>query len=171
MKGVFMISCTITDLKDFMAKLLTSDCFDCFLLEQALITTFNTFTIDGHLEKDFYTEDEWNDPALCPYKLSPWSDLRSVCFSLIKGKKPPVTMKYVFQLKPEHMKKLLEGNDCSLSDDILKAFILVIRYGVNQTTCTTGISLSSFVPDKTPEKIWDKAFQIFLEKHNISYQI
>ena len=82
-----MISRKITELKHFMTRLLASDCFDSFLLEQAIITTYNTFTIDGHLERNFYTSEEWEDPSLCPYDLSCWADIRPICFSLIKGKK------------------------------------------------------------------------------------
>ena len=46
------------NIKSFMNSLLVGDTFDKFLLEEASITTFNTFTIDGHIQKDFYSEDE-----------------------------------------------------------------------------------------------------------------
>ena len=44
--------------KDIMNALLLSDKFDCFLTAEAVITTFNTFHIDGHLVKDFYSQEE-----------------------------------------------------------------------------------------------------------------
>ena len=38
----------ILDIKGFMEKLLIDSAFDHFLLSQAAVTTFCTFTIDGH---------------------------------------------------------------------------------------------------------------------------
>ena len=47
----------ITETKNFMGILLKSDCFEDFLLAEASITTYNTFTIDGHLQQDFFDTD------------------------------------------------------------------------------------------------------------------
>ena len=49
-----MISIEITGIKDFMNKLLGSEAFDSFYLEEATIVTFNTFVIDGHTVNSFY---------------------------------------------------------------------------------------------------------------------
>ena len=48
----------IQDVKSFMSHLLLSNTFDRFLLTEASITTFNTFFIDGHLHKDYFSSDE-----------------------------------------------------------------------------------------------------------------
>ena len=56
----------ISDLKNFMNKLLLSDHFDYFLLEEGTIVTANTYRIDGHVQKDFYTKEEQEDKTLCP---------------------------------------------------------------------------------------------------------
>lgn len=166
-----MISCKITELKNFMGRLLATDCFDGFLLEEAAITTYNAFTIDGRLKKEFYTSEEWDDVSVRPYEFSCWSDVRSICFSLIKGKKTPASLKFVLQLKPEKMNELLSEYSLSLSEKTVKAFIVTIRYGIGGITCTTGISLSGFSLDKTTEKLWDKAFLQFLEANGISYAL
>lgn len=166
-----MTSYKITELKAFMSRLLTGDCFDIFLLEQAVITTFNTFTIDGHMERDFFTSEEWEDASIRPYKFSVWSEIRPICFSLIKGKKTPVSMKYILRLKPEKMQQLLTSASLSIPDGFLDAFIVTIRYNENGMSCTTGVSFSNFLPDKTPERLWDKTFAQFLDKHGIVYQL
>ena len=49
-----MIALHILDVKQFMSKLLLNDTFDHFLLSEAVITTYNTFHIDGRLQKDYY---------------------------------------------------------------------------------------------------------------------
>lgn len=165
-----MTAYKITELKNFMNRLLTTDCFDIFLLEQAVIITYNTFTIDGRLEKEFYTTEEWEEPSLRPYPLSCWSDIRPICFSLIRGKKTPVRMKFVLQLKPEMTQKLIADNDIKIPDHFVKAFVLSIRYENGSMSCTTGVSFSSFLPDKTPERLWDDAFRRFLKNKNIDHE-
>ena len=58
-KELSMIALSLVDIKDFMNKLLCTDLFDHFLLSEATINTFASYTIDGHLNPDFYSpEDE-----------------------------------------------------------------------------------------------------------------
>ena len=44
-----MLALKITDIRDFTNKLFIGEVFDKFCLSEAVITTFNTFTIDGRL--------------------------------------------------------------------------------------------------------------------------
>lgn len=96
----------IQDVKGFMSHLLLSTTFDRFLLAEASITTFNTFFIDGHLHKDYfsYDEEEQETAELCTYSF--WEQLRPFALSLIKGKKTPLAMKIVFALAPKNVEKL-----------------------------------------------------------------
>lgn len=50
-----MISIELTDTKDFMNKLLRTEIFDNFLLQEAVITKAASYVIDGHLKKGFYS--------------------------------------------------------------------------------------------------------------------
>ena len=50
-----MIALQITSMKNFMNHLLVADTFDPFLLEEATVSTALTVTIDGHINKDFYS--------------------------------------------------------------------------------------------------------------------
>ena len=52
-----MLALKITDVKDFMNKLLIGEVFDRFSLVEASVTTFNTFTINGKLHYDFFDTD------------------------------------------------------------------------------------------------------------------
>src|SRR5574344_1330903 len=88
----------ITSLKPFMNALLAGDLFDIFLLEEALIATAATYTIDGRINKDFYTTEEWNDKQLHPHEFVAWQEMKPICFNLIKGKRTPLQFKFVFQL-------------------------------------------------------------------------
>ncbi len=164
-----MTAYTITERKHFMSRLLATDCFDSFLLREAVITTYNTFTINGRLEPDFFTAEEWEDASIRPYELSCWSDIRPVCFSLIKGKKTPVSMKFVLHLKPEQAKRLIARSEGSIPEHYIQAFVVTIRYDEGRMTCTTGISFLDFLPDKTPEHLWDEAFGRFLIQKQIAF--
>lgn len=166
-----MTAYKITELKKFMGKLLATDCFDTFLLKEAVITTYNTFTIDGHLEKGFFPTEEWEDPSIRPYELSCWSDIRPICFSLIRGKKTPTGMKFVLHVKPDIREKLIAGSEVNIPAGYVKDFVLTIRYDGLTMTCITGVSFSGFLPDKTPEKLWDEAFGRFLVKREISFEM
>lgn len=53
-----MIAIRISDTKDFMTKLLMKSFFDSFLVSEAQITTYTTFTIDGTWHPDFFLTDE-----------------------------------------------------------------------------------------------------------------
>ena len=59
-----------------MSHLLLKETFDRFLFIEGKITTFNTFQIDGYLQKDFFdTAPEHN--------YSHWRDVRAFCLQLI----------------------------------------------------------------------------------------
>ena len=64
-----MTALKVTNVKQFMARLLTGEDFDCFLLEEASVSTYNTFLIDGHQNKAFYTAEEWEVPDGLGYEL------------------------------------------------------------------------------------------------------
>lgn len=53
-----MLALQITSMKAFMNHLLVADTFENFLLAEATVSTANTYQIDGHINKDFYTQEE-----------------------------------------------------------------------------------------------------------------
>ena len=164
-----MTALEITSLKNFMNQLLAGSVFDIFLLEEASIATAFTVSIDGHINKSFYPESERDSESL-PYDLKPWSEVKELCFSLIKGRYTPINFKFVLQLKPEHMEGLIrkELTDASLSG--LKALMIIIKFDGTKAVITTGASFHTFVPDKEPEKLWDKTFSKYLSDKGISYE-
>lgn len=159
----------IKELKHFMAKLLATDTFDDFLLAEATITTYNTFIIDGHLVKDFFTGDINDSVTLPDREFSQWKDMKGLCFDLIKGKRTPVNFKIVLHLKEHLAARLLEEGDTSVTPSDIKAFILNLKYDGSILTCITGTSFHSFVPDKTPDKLWDEYASRFLTEKGISF--
>ena len=160
----------IKDVKNFMGRLLGTDAFDSFLLAEASITTYNTFVIDGHIEKDFFTGDINDDSILPPYPFSEWKDMRSICFDLIKGKRTPVGFKLILHLKPEIIQQILADGNASVSLSDIKAFVLNIKYDGSMLTCITATAFYTFLPDKTPDKLWDDFLTHFLSEKELSFE-
>ena len=48
-----MLALELTNVKDFMNKLLKSETFDNFLLQEAVITSAASYVIDGHIHDGF----------------------------------------------------------------------------------------------------------------------
>lgn len=165
-----MLAIKIKDVKSFMAKLLSADTFDAFLLEEARIHTFNTFTIDGRRNREFYTKEELEDPEIFPYEYSQWKDVKGICFQLIKGKKVPTFMKLILHKKPEDAYTLLEEAGASKLGDRLKAFVITIKFDAGGLMLTTGTSFDTFLMDKTADLIWDNACRRFLDEKGIAFE-
>lgn len=174
-----MLALEITSMKNFMSHLLSNDTFDCFLLEEAAVNTANNYTIDGHMNADFFSLEEREGGQL-PYDFLPWSEIKGLCFDLIKGKRTPLYFKFVLQLKPKETAALLrqasEGTkdtqDTPLAGDFaqVKALVLNIRYDGSKAILTTGTSYHTFVMSKEADLIWDNAICKYLDEKGIGYE-
>lgn len=165
-----MLALQITAMKSFMSQLLTGDTFDIFLLEEATVSTALTTTIDGHINTEFYPMAE-RTPEFIPYEFQAWSEIKGLCYNLIKGKHTPLYFKFVFQLKPEHMKSLLEKEHLNPADSKLKSLVLTIKYDGSKAILTTGASYQTFVMDKTADVVWDRNLAKYLSTKNVAYEI
>ncbi|MBQ8233858.1 MAG: hypothetical protein IJZ34_18340 [Lachnospiraceae bacterium] len=166
-----MLALHITSMKQFMNQLLVSDAFDIFLLEEAVITTANTYTLDGYVNREFYSPEDLNSGQIPDYEYSPWSTMKGLCFQLIKGKRTPLSFRFIFHLKPEQALKLLEKANCSVEPSSIKALVLTIRYDGTKAVLTTGCAYHAFVMSKEAEQIWDKALTRYLSGKNIPYEM
>ena len=164
-----MIALQITSLKTFMNQLLAGDTFDSFLLEEAIISTAVTYSIDGHINKDFFSAEEQIESTLS-YDFQPWSEIKGLCFNLIKGKRTPLFFKFVFHLKPDKASELLTKRQCSVDPSDIKALVLTIRYDGTKAILTTGSAYHTFVMSKDADLIWDKALTQFLSNKDITYE-
>ena len=59
-----MESIDITNIREFMRCLFTDAAFDDFSLVEAEISTYNDFSIDGHTNKDFFAQTEYNTESI-----------------------------------------------------------------------------------------------------------
>ena len=165
-----MIALELTDIKDFMNKLLRTEVFDHFLLQEAVITSGASYVIDGHITKGYYTDEEVDTMGISGYKMLPFSLLRGNCFDLIKGKKTPNSFKFVFLLSPENLKKTLASSGNSYTENDISGVFLNLKYQNQLLTLTTGISYNIFSTDKSLDSNWDKLVCRFLYQNDIKFE-
>ncbi len=165
-----MIAIKIKQQKDFMSKLLITTIFDDFLLEEATIDTYNTFTINGKINKDFYKYATYDDTVMPRYSHSEWKAVRHICLNLIKGKQTPLGFKIVLLLNNDKKSEVFKKNTIDISMDQFTPCIN-IKYFEGNVMITTGVSYGFFTLDKEIEKAWDCYIPRFLDLNNIDYEI
>ena len=69
-----MVALKMEDLKGFTSKLFVGDTFDGWLVREASVTTFNTFTIDGRVRHGYYTDVELEENKI--EEFSAWKAIR-----------------------------------------------------------------------------------------------
>lgn len=149
----------ITDVKTFMSCILIKDMFDNFLLEDASITTYNTFNIDGHIVKSYFTDEEYK---AMPEELSYWHNIKPICYDLIKGKKTPVKFKFILKADRKLTASLLEEAGLSFSLNDIGGLYINIRYENNILDCISATNLNLFTLDKSLEHAWNEYVNKFL---------
>lgn len=150
-----------------MTHLLLSDTFDNFLFIEGEVVTFNTFTIDGYLRKEFY-ESSPDDSIAEDY--SSWKQIRDLCFSMIKGKRTPLSFRFVFSLSPENIARLISQKNLDFQASDVQGLYLNIRFDSTGLQCVTGTSLKTFSMDKSLEQEWDAMVPRFFDKKGIAFE-
>ena len=162
-----MLALKIEDIKTFTAKLFLGEDFDGFLVREASIVTYNSFTIDGHVRSGFYTEEERTERGIGP--LSSWKTLRPVCFFLIKGKKLPGSFSIAFELGQDKVREFLEKKELKTAPETIQGLCMNIRYEDGRLMVTTATSLGFFTLDKTIDMEWDGEVRRLLKEKEIDY--
>lgn len=162
-----MLAISIKDIKSFMSKLLVKDTFDSLLTIEAVITTGNTFTIDGSVNKTFYSEEEYE--ALENKQFSSWKQLKPFIFELIKGSKVPTALRIVFSLPETICKQLIDEADDSITIDDVNGLYINIRFQDGLLKLSTASSLKVFTLNKDLDNCFEKYVRLFLENTGIEY--
>lgn len=150
----------ITDIKNFMTKLLIKEDFDEFLVKEATITTFNTFSIDGRIKEAFYDSEDFD--SLENKNFSKWSFVKNHCFNIIKGKTLPLYFKIVLKINDKETLRLLKDSGAPIDYSQVEGLYLNIKYENNTLDCISSTSLYTFITDKSFENHYDKEIERFL---------
>ena len=151
--------------KNCMSHLLLKSTFDTFSFIEGEITTFNKFTFDGYIQKEFFEE--------APEQIhSEWKDLREICFSLIKGKRTPLGFKFILSLSPKFFDEFLKNNSVEgFQPENVKGLYLNFKYDGTALQCVTGTSLGIFTMDKSLENAWDEYVKKFFTQKEIEWEV
>ena len=163
-----MIALKMEELKEFTKKLFIGETFDSFLVREASIVTFNSFSIDGKVRQGYYSDEELEADKI--ERFSSWKVLRPFCFSLIKGSRLPESFFIVLQLPPAGVEHFLRGKNISFPSEQVNGLYVNIRYEEQILSCITGTSVSQFTLDKTLEREWDEAVKQFLKKQELIFE-
>ena len=96
--------------------------------------------------------------------------IRPVCFDLIKGKRTPTAFHFVMHLIPDYASSILQKGDTNVTAGQVKAFVLNVKYDGTALTLITGTAFHTFIMDKTPDELWDRAVRQFLANRQIDFQ-
>ncbi len=165
-----MIALNISEIKDFMNKLLCTETFDHFLLQEASICSNVNYHIEGAINQDFYSEDEMAELELTGLSFIPFGKIRPQCFDLIKGKRTPSFFKFVFLLSPKNLEKTLAQTQSSYTANDISAVFMNLKYQNGQLLLTTGISYRIFSVDKSLDHEWDSLVKRFLKSKNVVFE-
>ena len=161
-----MIALALPEVKECMSKLLLSEIFDPFYFIEGEIVTFNTFTLDGYLKKEFF-----EDGDLPKREYSLWKDVRECCFSLIKGKRTPLSFKFVLGLSNSNIEKLLTQQELDFKPQDVCGLYINLKYDGEKLQCITGTAVNLFTMDKSLEQAWDTMVQKFFTQKEIKHEV
>ncbi len=157
-----MISIKINDTNNLMQKLLIEDIFDSFLIREYEIHTSCTYAFQGKINEAFYDTEELEQLR---DDFVPWKQIKHICFEIIKGKKTPTKMKFVFLVSRSGIEKIISESGFSLSPDTVGGLYLHFSYENGESTIITGTTLNIFTLDKSLDQYWDKLVLQFMQKH------
>ena len=165
-----MLALTLSSLKDATSHLFAQPTFDCFDVLTVTISSYITFSMDGHLNAAFFEGAENLDSDVpAQNKLCSWKRLRPICFSIIKGKQPPVSFQITLFLDRDKAAALFSDALLSQNQDI-DGFTLHLSYRNRTLTLSTGTVFARFSLDRDSERLWDQYILAWAKKHQLSFE-
>ena len=149
-----MVMIEIENIKKFMAGFLGGNLFDDFLMSEVKLSMNIAYEFDGKILKEFYDTEEWEEMKTYPYVM--WQEEKEKIFSLVKGKKTPLSFQFVMMLKPDLVSNILAKYNLAIREDEVAGLFINILYDRQGLKCTAGVSRKTFVLDKTLEEAWDQ---------------
>lgn len=180
-----MLALTLSSLKDATSHLFAQPTFDCFDVLTVTISSYITFSMDGHLNAAFFegAEDFEVSEASSEFskgfpkasnipthsKLCSWQRLRPICFSIIRGKQPPVSFQITLFLDRNRAASLFSDSLLSKNQDI-DGFTLHLSYRNRTLTLSTGTVFTRFSLDRESEQLWDQYILAWARNQQLSFE-
>ena len=147
-----------------MKELLSSDSFDGFCLENAVVRMEATYEIDGRINSSFRKEYAPEDLYI------PWGKIRPRFYDIIKGRQTPESFRLVFQAGDVLKQSVLQTLTDHGYDLPVHAFVLNIFYDREMLKLTAGVSYDGFTLEKEAEKQWDARVLSHLDGLDCGYE-
>jgi len=160
-----MQAVTIDNKLNLCNKLFFGQVFDDFLFLEGSITTNCSFTMDGRLQKAYYSAEEYD--SIKEPKLATWRDIKPL-FASIAGDnltdRFPVRFNITFTLSGSQTEKLVSASQTDIPPENVDGLHINIKYENSVLTCITATSLKIFTMDKSLEHYFDKYTANFLNR-------
>lgn len=157
-----MQSIEILDIKLFMQLLFQTDALDTYEFISSELRTDMSYSLDGHINKEFFTEEELTTLDLNNTSYLPWKLAKEKIFTLIKGKKTPSQIKIVLKANREYIVSLLSSITSSLNPNDIDGIFLNIIFLENKLNVICGVSYKIFTLDKVLEsEFYNKITTLF----------
>ena len=149
-----MVMIELDNFKNFMSGFFGGNLFDDFLMSEGKLSMNIAYEFDGKILKEFYDTEEWEEMKTYPYVM--WQEEKEKIFSLVKGKKTPLSFQFVMMLKLDLVSDILAKYNLAIREDEVAGLFINILYDRQGLKCTAGVSRKTFVLDKTLEEAWDQ---------------
>lgn len=160
----------ILDVRAFMQLLFQTDTFNEYELVSADLKTELGYSIDGHINRDYYNEDESENPPLTGHTFLPWSIAKDKIFQLIKGTKTPSRLKIILRVSPEQLHSMLTYENSSLNPNDIDGVFLNILFQEQKLNVICGVSYKIFTLDKGLENVLFDDFVTLLKSNSVSIE-
>lgn len=166
-----MQSIHILDIKPFMQLLFQTEQLNDYEFVSADIRTDMTYSLDGHINRSFFSEEELVQHSLTQRSHLTWSIAREKVFTLIKGKRTPSLLKIVLRASVPEMKNLISSTNSSLNSNDIDGIFLNIIFQENKLNVICGISYKIFTMDKELESELSSKIITLLKSNHITCEI
>lgn len=161
----------VLDIKPFMMLLFQKTDLDSYEFISGEIRTDMTYSLDGHINKSFFSEEESEILELNQNTYLPWRIAKEKIFSIIKGKKTPSVLKIVLKLSEQKSSAFLETSGSSLGSNDIDAMFLNVLFQDNSLHITCGVSYKIFTMDKSLESELTNSILTLLKSNSITSEI
>lgn len=166
-----MQSIHILDIKPFMQLLFQTEQLNEYEFVSADIRTDMTYSLDGHINRSFFSEEELIQHSLTQRSYLTWSIAREKVFTLIKGKRTPSLLKIVLRASVPETDSLISSTNSSLNSNDIDGIFLNIIFQENKLNVICGISYKIFTMDKELESEFSAKIITLLKLNSITCEI
>lgn len=161
----------ILDIKPFMQLLFQTEQLNEYEFVSADIRTDMTYSLDGHINRSFFSEEELVQHSLTQRSYLTWSIAREKVFTLIKGKRTPSLLKIVLRASVPETENLISSTNSSLNSNDIDGIFLNIIFQENKLNVICGISYKIFTMDKELESEFSAKIITLLKSNSITCEI